>query len=75
MLRWMRRVVGWTYRRARAMMRQLPGVAYLLGWPNSLCSLPNGYCARRFGYMLIFKDSRIYLKQHLIYLLEGTGDT
>lgn len=56
-------------------MRQLPGVAYLLGWPNSLCSLPNGYCARRFGYMLIFKDSRIYLKQHLTYLLEGTGDT
>lgn len=36
MLRWIRRALSWTYRRARAVMRRLPGGTWLLGWTDPL---------------------------------------
>ena len=36
MLRWIRRVLAWTYRRARGAMRRLPGGTWLLGWTDPL---------------------------------------
>ena len=35
-LRWVRRALGWTYRRARGAMHRLPGVSWLLGWTDPL---------------------------------------